>query len=278
MYHDHSRGRSADIARGVRNALSASQRLLGAEAIDFEHPQIHPEYLVTVEVAKSLSSPERVAALETHMDDLRRNAQRLALIEARATHNGQRKAEHQLRLDEIERVLADPAFQFSSEAQGRGKKRVDIAVFQSEPREAPLLIAEAKLGRQSPGAIVADIDRVICLLRLHKELNFKGPLYGAVFFYRMLKGGSLEGVRGRAASLLKTIEAHLQTERARPNQTWLTSKAGLLTRETFHEPVQPYEELHPDGTSESVFARKGFAFAPGLVLLGSTRDVSSVAL
>lgn len=268
----------ADIARGVRSALSASQRLLGAEAIDFEHPHIHPEYLVTVEVAKSLSSPDRVVALEAHMEDLRTNARRLALLGTHATHNIQGKAEHQLRLDEIERVLADPAFQFSGEVQGRGKKRVDIAVFQSEPREAPLLIAEAKLGRQSPAAIIADIDRVICLLRLHKELNFKGPLYGAVFFYRMLKGGSLEGVRGRAATLLRKIEAHLQVERAKPNQTWLTSKAGLLTRGTFHEPVQAYEELHPDGTSESVFARKGFAFAPGLVLLGSTSDVCGVAL
>lgn len=268
----------ADIAQGVRNALDASQQLLGAEAIDFEHPQIHPEYLVTVEVAKSLSSPERVVALETHMDDLRSNARRMALLKARVTHNSQRKAEYQLRLDEIDRVLADPAFQFSGEEHGWGKKRVDIAVFQSEPREAPVLIAEAKLGRQSPAAIIADIDRVICLLRLHKELDFEGPLYGAVFFYRMLKGGSPAGVRGRAASLLRTIDAHLQAEQAKSNQTWLTSKAGLLALGTFHEAVQAYEEVRPDGTTESVFARKGFAFAPGLVLLGSTSDVFGVML
>lgn len=267
-----------NVAQGVRNALNASRQLLGAEAIDFEHPRIHPEYLITVEVAKCLSGPERVVAMETHMDDLRLNAKRMALFKARLTHRSSEKTAYQQRADEIERVLLDPAFQFGSVEQGSGKKRVDIAVFRSEPREAPLLIAEAKLGRQSPDAIIDDVDRVIRLLRLHKELDFEGPLYGAVFFYRMLKGGSLTGVQGRARGLLSKIDAHLRSEQAKFNQTWLKARAGLLTRGAFHEGVQAYEDLHPDGSTEEIFARRGFAFAPGLVLLGSSNDVESVAL
>jgi hypothetical protein len=266
------------ISRGVRNALSASQRLLGAEAIDFEHPKIHPEYLVTVEVAKSLSSPERVVAMETHMDDLRSNAKRLALRKARLKHNSSSEEQYLSRRAEIEAVLTDPAYQFSGKDQGQGKKRVDIAVFQSESREAPLLIAEAKLGGQSSGAILNDVDRVIRLLRLHYELDFQSPLYGAVFFYRMLKGGSPSGVHGRAANLLKIINAHLQGEQTKPHQTWLKARASLLTRGSFHESIQAYEESNPDGTSEAVFARKGFAFAPGLVLLGTSDDVKTVEM
>lgn len=267
----------ADIAQGVRNALGVSQQLLGAEAIDFEHPQIHPEYLVTVEVAKSLSSPERVVAMETHMDDMRTNARRLALRKALFKHKSRNNADYQLRVGEIDNILADPAFEFSGEEQGQGKKRVDIAVFKPD-LESPILIAEAKLGCQSPAAIIADINRVICLLRLHKELDYDGALYGAVFFYRMLKGGTLNGLQGRAANLLKEVDAHLCQEQAKSNQNWLRFKAGLLTRGEFHEPIQAYEESHPDGTTESVFARKGFSFAPGLILLGSTCDVCEVTL
>jgi hypothetical protein len=40
--------------------------------------------------------------------------------------------------------------------------------------------------------------------------------------------------------------------------------------------VHAYTELHDDGSLEEVFARRGYAFAPGLVLLGRADDVEKV--
>ncbi|WP_165795754.1 hypothetical protein, partial [Methylobacterium frigidaeris] len=158
----------------------------------------------------------------------------------------------------------------------RGRKRVDIVVFTSDPSELPLLISEAKLGSQTADAIIADIDRVVTLLQMHRDLGFNENIYGAVFFYKMTKGGSISDVQRDSSVLLARINSHLCDKKSDPNNKWLKFKADLLTRENYSEPIQAYEELHDDGSSEMVFTRQGFAFAPGLVLLGQADDVETV--
>ncbi|WP_156398874.1 hypothetical protein [Methylobacterium sp. Leaf469] len=273
-----------DIAKGVREALRTSEFLLGAEAREFQHPEIHPEYLVTIEVAKKMGRMDRVVALETHMDDLRNNAKRKAISvkmlksskyskakEERESISALRDAE----IAKINQIVSGSTYQFS--AAGKGKKRVDIVVFTSDTKDPPVLIAEAKLGSQTPDAIIADIDRVITLLQMYRDLGLDHNIYGAVFFYRMLKGGSILGVQGNARNLLERISSHLSNKKADVKYSWLKSKADLLSRESYVEPIQAYEELYDDGSTETVFARRGFAFAPGLVLLGRSDDVETVS-
>lgn len=258
-----------EISEGVINAFQTSKFLLGAASIS-DYPQIKPEYLVTVEVAKRLSQMERKVGIETHMESLQSSAHANALTKAFLKYKGRTNHEYKARRAEIEAILAKSEFQFSP----NGTKRIDIAVFSEDCK--PLLIAEAKLGGQAPDAIIADIDRVIKLLKMHRELGVDDNLYGAVFFYRMLKGGSHSGVCGRAKDLLNRINSHLENEKTKPDQGWIRAKAGLLTRGKITEPVQVYEELHDDGSAEDVFARKGFSFAPGLILLGHAEDIQAV--
>jgi hypothetical protein len=206
------------------------------------------------------------------MEDLKTSAHRKATLNAFLKYKSRKDHAYKARGAEINTILAKPEFQFSK--KGSGKKRIDIGVF--SPEKEPLLIAEAKLGSRPPSKIIADIDRVIKLLQMHKELAVDDNLYGAIFFYRMLRGGSDAGVRGRAKSLLARINSYLEAEKVKPGQEWIKSKANLLTRGSVAGAVQVYEESHEDGATEQVFARKGYAFAPGLVLLGRADDVETV--
>ena len=73
------------IGQGVKNAFKTSIQFLGIEIDRFNNTDIHPEYLTTVEVAKSLISGDRHVSLETHMKELRTRARQLASMDRTRT-------------------------------------------------------------------------------------------------------------------------------------------------------------------------------------------------
>lgn len=248
------------IGLGVNNALHASQLFLGVEQFAFENADIHPEYLTTVKVAEQLTGPSRVVSLETHMKDLRQQARARARLKCGGSTTS---------IAAIDAALLP--FQF-------GKKdscRLDILVRQSDLGSPPLLILEAKLGIDNLHGVVRDVDRIIRLFDMLEVVGLlDASLYGAAVFHLMEDGATTAIPTAKAATLIAGVKAHLAVQkRARP---WLNYQAEMLTHAHTLAPVDGYLETYDDGTSEPVFGKHGFYFAPGMVLLGQAADVNSV--
>ena len=251
------------IGAGVTEALKTCKFFLGIETEAFENADIHPEYVTTVEVAKKLTGIDQYVSLETHMKDLRRQAGALARW---------RSLKDKQAWNKVTEILKDYRF---------GEKdscRIDIVVRPSSDDQPPLLLAEAKLGIGKVPGIIKDIDRVMRLLAMYHELGLlnQNPVYGAVLFHSAREGGDEDAAAMAAQGLLATVEAHLKSLKAW--HTWLHAKAGLLSAEANHQPVQGYWEQYgdEDGEGELTFAKTSFTFAPGLVLLSHQSDVDAV--
>ncbi len=248
------------IGAGVSEALNTCRFFLGVETEIFENADIHPEYVTTVEVAKKLTGIDRYVSLETHMKHLRRHAGGMARM---------RNLQDRPFFQQVPDILRDYKF---------GKKdsrRVDIVVRPSAELRPPMLLAEAKLGVGNVTGIIEDIDRVMRLLEMYHRLRLLDdhPVYGAVLFHSALEGGVSDSADLKAQGLLAAIDAHLSS--LRRTDKWLYAKAGLLSAETKHQPIQGYWEQsgENEGEGEHVFAKTSFTFSPGLVLLSHRSDV-----
>jgi len=251
------------IGEGVAEAFKTCRFFLGVETEAFENADIHPEYVTTVEVAKKLTGIDRYVSLETHMKDLRRQAGKLARMRS-------------MRDRESWKTAADILEQYKFGA--KDSYRIDIVVRPSADDKPPILLAEAKLGVGNVAGIIKDIDRVMRLLIMYHQLRLldQNPVYGAVIFHSAREGGENDAAVVAAQGLLRTIDAHLSSLKA--SHKWLHAKAGLLSAEAYHQPVQGYWEQYGDGEDEGelVFAKTSFTFAPGLVLLSHMSDVDAV--
>ncbi len=248
------------IGNGVAQALSTNQLFLGVEEDASKNADIHPEYVITVEVAKKLTAPDRIVSLETHMKELRRHARGLAWV---------RSGRAKTALPELDSVLARYRF---------GKKdsqRIDILVRPSDSQCPPLLIAEAKLGVGNLPGVIQDIERVVRLLTMYSDVGLLGShdIYGAVLFHFMEEGNDSGVPNQQASNLLMGIDTHLQSLKL--TKPWLNAQAKLLTQGATIQPVTGYRETYDDGHEEDVFAKESFTFAPGLVLLGNAADVNT---
>lgn len=251
------------IGAGVAEAFQTCRFFLGVETESFENAHIHPEYVVTVEVAKKLTGVDRYVSLETHMKDVRRQAGAVARM---------RSIQDKGKWKEIDNILRE--YRFGS----KDSQRIDIVVRPSDQLLPPLLLAEAKLGVGNVAGIVQDIDRIMGLLVMHHRLKLldRSPVYGAVLFHSAREGGEKDAATEAAKGFLATVETHLASLKSR--NSWLHSKAGLLSAEAKHQPVQGYREYYgnDDGEGELVFAKTSFTFVPGLVLLGNMADIDVV--
>lgn len=253
------------IGAGVAEAFQTCRSFLGVETESFENADIHPEYVTTVEVAKKLTGVDRYVSLETHMKDLRHQAGALARM---------RSIRDRGMWTEIDSILREHRF------GEKDSQRIDIVVRPSDQELPPLLLAEAKLGVRNAAGILQDIDRVMRLLVMHHRLKLldKSPVYGAVLFHSAREGGENNAAAELAKGLLATVETHLSCLKTK--NPWLYSKAGLLSAEAKHRPIQGYREPHGngdgDGEGELIFAKTSFTFVPGLVLLGNMSDVNVV--
>lgn len=248
------------IGDGVAEALKTNTLFLGVEVGTFNNADIHPEYVITVEVAKRLAALDRRVSLETHMKELRRAAGGMAKLRSRSSG---------ATLTDIEDILARYRF---------GKKdsqRLDILVRSSDGLLPPLLIAEAKLGVKNASGVIQDIDRVATLFSMYNDLQLleQNNVYGAVLFHSMEEGNAVGTESQKAQDLLARLGVYLTDLRRR--MPWLNAKAGLLTIGRKIQPVEGYKEIYPDGSSEDVFAKDSFTFAPGLVLVGNAQDVAT---
>lgn len=248
------------IAAGVTEAFQTCRFFLGVETETSENADIHPEYVTTVEVAKKLTGVDRYVSLETHMKDLRAQAGSLARLHS-TTNRGQ--------WDEIAKLLKEYRF---------GRKdscRIDIVVRPSANDRPPLLLAEAKLGVGNVTGIIKDIERVTRLLTMYHRLRLleRNHVYGAVVFHSAKEGGDKDAAVTAAQKLLSTVDAYLSSLTA--TYPWLNAKAGLLSSEALHQPVQGYWEQYGEGEDEGemTFAKTSFTFTPGLVLLANSEDI-----
>ena len=254
----------SEIGQGVRGALTVSNQFLGIEGSTFANADIHPEYVTTVKIAEQLIGADRVVSLETQMKTLREQALRLARLN----------------------TLNDrPAFLTIKSKLGGytfGKKdsqRIDIYVQGDTGR--PLLIAEAKLGIRNLDGINKHIDRVVMLLDMFRDAGLMSDgsfVYGAVIFHLMQEGVGDDEIQASIATILPGIQSHI--DNLVQKHSWLMHKTGLLSlaHGRVIEAEGAYLEEHDDGTSENIFARKRFAFAPGLVLLGNDQNIGRVIL
>jgi hypothetical protein len=142
--------------------------------------------------------------------------------------------------------------------------------------QPPIAFLEAKLGSQNISGVCEDVDRVMNLLAIYDDLNLRTSVhpYGAVVFHLMQEGSCAAKLQSAAAKLISAVTNRIAIWKA--ERPWLHSQCGLLTRAQVSEPVSGYEEHYPDGTSESVFAKESFSFAPGLVLLGPDPTIQNV--
>tara|TARA_R110001583_G_scaffold165766_1_gene318492 strand:+ start:1532 stop:2326 length:795 start_codon:yes stop_codon:yes gene_type:complete len=248
------------IGEGVNEALNTCRFFLGVETEAFENADIHPEYVTTVEVAKKLTGIDCYVSLETHMKDLRRQAGGAARL--RSIGKTEKRKE-------INTILKKYKF---------GKKdscRIDIVVRPSDASMPPLLLAEAKLGVGNVKGIIQDIDRVLRLLKMYDQLGLldTNPVYGAVLFHSSREDGDETGADEAAQDLLATVNAYLSSLKTANKN--LHTKAGLLSSQADHQPVQGYWEQYGEGEDEGeyVFAKTSFTFSPGLVLLSHKADV-----
>lgn len=249
------------IGEGVESALATNKLFLGVEVDGFQNADIHPEYVTTVEVAKKLTGVDRQVSLEAHMKELRRQARTIAWL---------KRGREQADLKVVATQLAPYKF---------GKKdsqRLDILVRQADSSMPPLLMVEAKLGVRNLKGVIEDVDRLVRLFDMYDAVGLlkEHKIYGAAVFHSMEEGNNTGAAGVRAQTLLQGIQAHLASESSlRP---WLKWSAGLPSTGTVIQPVTGYTEHYEDGTTENVFARDSFHFAPGLVLLGNAPDVSTV--
>ena len=100
-------------------------------------------------------------------------------------------------------------------------------------------------------------------------------IYGAAVFHSMVEGNDTGAASVRAQTLLQGIRAHLATVVA--SRPWLKWSAGLPSVGTVIQTMTGYTEHYEDGSTEDVFAKDCFHFAPGLVLLGNAAEVPTVA-
>lgn len=251
------------IGAGVAEAFRTCRFFLGVETEAFENAGIHPEYVTTVEVAKKLTGIDRFVSLETHMKDLRQEAGKLARL--RSLGKPQSWATISSTLGQYKFGCKDSA-------------RIDIVVRPSSEDQPPFLLAEAKLGVGNVAGIVKDIDRVMRLLVMYHQLDLlnQNPVYGAVLFHSTQQGGDADSAALAAQRLLATVDSYLSSLKV--EHPWLKAKAGLLSSDAKHQPVQGYWEQYgkAEGDGEMVFAKTSFTFAPGLVLMSHRSDVESV--
>lgn len=249
------------IGNGVASALETNKLFLGVEVDAFQNADIYAEYVTTVEVAKKLTDVDRQVSLETHMKELRRQARTQAWMKLGGS---------QADLKVVAAKLAPYKF---------GKKdsrRLDILVRQADSLMPPLLMVEAKLGVRNLKGVIEDVDRLVRLFDMYDAVGLlkDHTIYGAAVFHSMEEGNDTGAAGVRAQSLLHGIQAHLVTVTA--SRPWLEWSAGLPSTGTVIEPMTGYTEHYEDGTTEDVFAKDCFHFAPGLVLLGNATDVANV--
>ena len=251
------------IGLGVENAFKTSTKFLGIDIDRFNNTDIHPEYLTTVEVAKSLISAELHVSLETHMKELRIQSRKMAWANGRMGT---------LTRSEIDNTLA--RYKFGE----KDSQRIDILVRVGEENRPPLLMIEAKLGDKKLPGIIQDIDRIIRLFDMYESLGLltSHKVYGAVVFHSMEEDNTSGTITAAAQNLLKDVNKYLASPSVIPARSWLHEKAGLLQASSVSEPVTGYVEDYDDGQLETIFAKKSFYFAPGLILLGNDTDIPNV--
>lgn len=250
------------IGEGVASALAANKLFLGVEVDAFQNADIHPEYVTTVEVAKKLTGVDRQVSLEAHMKELRRQARTLAWIKLGGSQAGLKVVAAKL-----------TPYKFGK----KDSRRLDILVRQADSSIPPLLMVEAKLGVRNLKGVIEDIDRLVRLFDMYDAVGLlkDHTIYGAAVFHSMEEGNDTGAAGVRAQTLLQGIQAHLATVIA--SRPWLEWSAGLPSAGTVIEPMTGYTEHYEDGSTEDVFAKDCFHFAPGLVLLGNAADVPTVA-
>lgn len=253
-----------EIGQGLTDALKISNLLLGVERSISETADIHPEYVTTVKVAERLLHPDREIAMEAHIEAIRGHLGRVARLQALGDS---------ARFAAVGPILK--AHTFVDETPGQiGTKRIDILVKDSDTSRPPLLMVEAKLGISNVAGVKKDVDRLVNLLHMHQKVGLHPHVYGAAVFHLLAVDGDATKLATRGANFAAKIQAHVDAlTRTHP---WLVGRADLIAGAAVVEGVTTYDEHFEGDVSQTLFGKAGYAFAPGLVLLGADADIRTV--
>lgn len=267
-----------EIGHGVKDALELSNLWLGVERSTFKTADIHPEYVTTVKVAERLMNIDREIAMEAHMDAIRQHLGNVARLHAIGRPppfpSPSPSAKPRVDFKAVDAILAAHRFHGTA-GKKKSAKRIDILVKDSDATQPPLLMVEAKLGISNIAGVKSDVDRLINLLHMHEKVGLHDRVYGAVVFHLMADQGDAATLSKRGSRFAAKIQAHIQT--AMTTYPWLVGRAEMISRFAIVQSATTYDEHHDDGTSETMFAKAGYAFAPGLVLLGANPSIRTVS-
>lgn len=249
------------IGAGVKSALRASELFLGIERIDYEFPEIRPEYLATVKIAENLTGPSVFVTIEAHLKHLRRHAIGLSRLRNLTNRDTLKSVEERLK-----------SYKFGK----KDSERLDILVQMSDDLHPPVLFVEVKLSIKSFNGLKKDVDRVLRLLEMYMDSGLLNGdcIYGAVVFHATQQGAGIDELNTKAKRYLDRIDQYCKSKATQ--FSWLHYKTGLLSFSQVEDPIRVEEIIHDEKTIEKVFARDKFAFAPGLVLMGNAPDIEGV--
>ncbi|QWT19514.1 hypothetical protein KPL74_17420 [Bacillus sp. NP157] len=244
------------ICAGVLNALDTKRLLFGIEGDSTNNPELRPEYITTIEVAKSLTDIDHDVCVEAPMKDLRAIALIFSMLNEQPG-------------EVREEIRAKYLF------GKKDSKRLDVLVMPGGVTGLPLLMVEAKLSVGNFSGIKKDIDRLIRIFDMFSEVGAFKPgrtLYAAAVFHEWIEGSDGGRASEAGARTVADIKSYLCTvQHGRP---WLYTNAALLDTAALIVPAVTYVESYPDDTYEEVLTRKSLTFLPGLVLMGISPDVS----
>lgn len=243
------------ISTGVLNALNVKRLLFGIEADSISNPELRPEYITTIEVAKSLTGIDHDVSVEAFMRDLRKNALMFAILNDQSA--------------DARRKLRDD-YRFGK----KDSKRLDVLVMPDGASGLPLLMVEAKLSVSNLSGIKKDVDRLIRIFDMFNDAGALKPgktLYAAAVFHEWIEGNDGGSASKTGARTVADMQSYLCTVRS--GRPWLHTNVGLLETKALVLPAVTHREVYPDDTCEEVLTRKSLTFLPGLVLMGISPDV-----
>ena len=235
------------VGKGVTDALKTNQSFLGIEQFYSENANIRPEYVMTVKIAEKLTAADFIVILEAPMKELKWQSSWLDKAKNKDNKN----------------------FKYEKE----NSERLDILVRSPDNFHPPHLMAEIKLGTRNLVGVTKDIDRICELLSMYESFGaFENhDIYGAVIFHAMKEKVGEADLKNTMDDFITKIEKHCET--LKNKHMWLKYKAGLLSNFKIIEGASGSQVCYDNGAVENVLDKVGFAFMPGLVLLGNADDV-----
>ncbi|MBO6655904.1 MAG: hypothetical protein JJ934_03370 [Pseudomonadales bacterium] len=215
------------IEEGYASAVETAHDFLGVEPSDFNEPELRPEYLVTISIAKAFNKRNRHVRLEAPLKPILN------------FHRGRSK--------EFEPYTK--------------KERFDLTVSEDDNEFSPETLIEIKLNNANEGLVTEDLNKLARVLNRFDTLKFSDRL--GVFLCHFARKKSSD--TSKAETLLGHLEN--STKKLASTHERLNIEFGFLIQSKITTNDSIVNIVYDDGSEEDVLGREGFIFTPGIILL-----------